>query len=95
MPLVPFDAPVPEWSPGGSYGHLRYGPGHETLTGPGRARSTFGLRDGLLTPVGRSRKTAGTVFRCAQDLGLITGPQPLARWTLPFTTEGNLRVRSL
>ena len=45
MPLVPLDAPVPEWSPGGSYGHLRYGPGHETLTGPGRARSTFLIRD--------------------------------------------------
>jgi hypothetical protein len=23
MRLVPFDAPVPEWSPGGSYGHSR------------------------------------------------------------------------
>jgi len=23
MPLVPFDAPVPEWPPGGSYGHSR------------------------------------------------------------------------
>jgi hypothetical protein len=23
MGLVPFDAPVPEWSPGGSYGHSR------------------------------------------------------------------------
>jgi hypothetical protein len=38
MPVVPFDAPVPELSPGGSYGHPRYGPGHETLIGHGHRR---------------------------------------------------------
>jgi hypothetical protein len=49
MQIVPFDArQVPGWPPGGAYGHLRYGPGHETLTGPGRARSTFGIRDRLV-----------------------------------------------
>jgi hypothetical protein len=69
MLLVPFDGPVPRLSPGGSYEHLRYGPGHETLTGPGRARSTFRLRGGVarlfggehrpLLPVGARLRRVG------------------------------------
>jgi hypothetical protein len=37
-----------------------------TLTDVDGCRRGFGLRDGLLTPVGGSRNPAGTVFWCAQ-----------------------------
>jgi hypothetical protein len=43
MPVVPFDARVPEWSPGGSYGHPRAA----ALLDLGRHRTRFGFRESL------------------------------------------------
>jgi hypothetical protein len=75
MQVVPLDAPVPGWPPGGSYGHppaslLLICP----VAGPPVARWWFGLRDGPLIGVGPSRRSATTVVRCAQSPGSIIGP---------------------